>query len=574
MKYYLPKKALIISFLASLLFPLLIFLFLSPLIDRAVVSESKEEAFRVADYLGSKLDLNAENVALKATYERMAHEIESINRSFGLYETCIISSEGAIVYSSREEQQDTVVRKDVFSKLLREGQRHAAFRKKGELSLEGFLLQSTVIESYTPILEGGKALGLLAVFYDISGVLSEMNMLKSIFGLILFLMSFGVMLLVSVYIVRAERSRLHRSRAEEALEEEQIKAEAVFSSMGDNVIIQDRDYKVTYQNLINREMYGDRRGQYCHKVYEGLDHVCPDCPVELTYRDGGIHKTEKEVRTPQGLAHLELTSSPLRNHSGEIVAGIKVVRDITERKALEEQLRHVQKMEALGTLTSGISHEFNNLLSSIIGFSEMLLDKPDKNPARQKYINAIHVSGKKAAVLTKGLLAYSRKQISNRNPVSLNSIVQDMESIMTRVIGTNITVHMDLAPETPDIMADRHQIEQVIVNIITNARDAMPDGGEIFIRTMRATPDELFIQRHGLEPEDGPYSVISIRDTGSGMDKGTQEKIFEPFFTTKDVGEGTGLGLSIAYGIITQHGGLMEVLSTPGMGAEFRVYLV
>lgn len=435
-----------------------------------------------------------------------------------------------------------------------------------------FPIEGPVVDAYVPVMDGRRVVGGIAVHYDISGMYGEMGSLKKLFAAMLFVISFVAMLMVSFYLVRAERGRQMRVSAEEALVQEQIKAETVFSSLGDNIIVQDRDYRIIYQNSVNRDTFGDHKGEFCYGVYEGLGHICPDCPVELSYRDGGIHKTEKVVKTPKGLLHLELTASPLRNPEGQIVAGIKVVRDITDRKRLEEQLRHVQKMEAIGTLTSGISHEFNNLLTSITGFSEMLLDMNPEGDSL-KYIDAIHKSGKRAEALTRGLLAYSRKQIADRSNVSLNGIIRDIEQMLVNIIGVNIRMRLDLAAEDLTLLADRSQIEQVLVNIITNAGDAMPRGGELTIRTASVLADEAFMQRHGQGSNGDRYCLISVRDTGAGMDSDTVDRMFEPFFTTKDVGSGTGLGLSIVYGIVHQHGGFVDVTSTPGEGTEFNVYL-
>jgi signal transduction histidine kinase len=381
-----------------------------------------------------------------------------------------------------------------------------------------------------------------------------------------------VLVLFSIYLIRAERLKQRSIQAEEELLQEQIKAETVFSSLGDNIIIQDRDYRVIYQNAVNREAFGDRKGQYCYKVYEGLDHICPGCPVELSYQDGGIHKIEKEVQTPGGLRNMELTASPLRNKDGEIVAGIKVVRDITERRRLEGQLRQVQKMDAIGTLTSGISHEFNNLLTSIIGFSELLLETA-KGQEEQRYLEAIYSSGKRAEQLTRGLLAFSRKQIANRRPVQLNTIVRDLIPLLENITGVDISIRLELSGEDPVITADRNQVEQVIINMINNARDAIDGAGEITIATAPVVVDADFAAEHGSGKEGDRLCLLSIKDNGPGMDGDTREKIFEPFFTTKEVGKGTGLGLSIAFGIVTQHGGLMDVISAPGEGTEFRIYM-
>ena len=572
MKNPLPKKALLVYLLVSLIFPTLIFFILTPPIEKAIVDESTEEAFRVADYLGRHLGLSSDKLVAGARDEWIANEINYIKDSFTLREICIIAPDGRIAYSAGTETAEKNISPDLMEKVLRKGERYAGFSSGGERSNEGNVVAGSVVDVYVPVSDGGRIIGAIAVHYDITTVHGDIGRIKTLFAMLLFVLSFVVLIMISYYLVRSERVERRRHQAEDELVQEQIKAETVFSSMGDNIIIQDLDYKVIYQNAINRDIYGDRRGEFCYKVYEGLDHVCPNCPVELTYRDGGIHKDEKEVMTPKGPVSFELTASPLRNPAGEIVAGIKVVRDITERRKLEGQLRHVQKMDAIGTLTSGISHEFNNLLTSIIGFSELLMEM-ETGEEKRRYLEAIFTSGKRAEQLTRGLLAFSRKQIADRAPVLLNDIVRGLVPLMENMTGVDISLRLELSEEELVITADRNQIEQVIINITANGRDAIDGTGEIVITTAPVILDQEFTDRHGFGKEGDRLCLLSIRDNGSGMDSDTKEKIFEPFFTTKDVGKGTGLGLSIAYGIVTQHGGFMEVISAPGDGSEFRMYL-
>jgi len=552
---------------------LLIFLILSPLIEKAIVEESTEEAYNVADYLGDHLALSPDKLAPGARDAFVVSEIRYIKDSFNLYEICILAEDGRTAYSTGDTLEGRKLSPEILDGVLHKGKRTASFSRRGGTTQEGNVSATSMVKAYVPVKLKGQVIGAIGVHYDISSLHGDISRIKTFFALMLFVLSFSVLVLISYYLVRAERIEQLRAKAEGELVQEQIKAETVFSSMGDNIIIQNRDYKVIYQNALNREIYGDRKGEYCYKVYEGLDHVCPDCPVELTYMDGAIHKTEKVVDTPKGQMNFELTATPLRNPAGEIIAGIKVVRDISDRRRLEDQLRHAQKMEAIGTLTSGISHEFNNLLTSIIGFSELLLETAGGGTEERRYLEAIYNSGRKAESLTRGLLAYSRKQITDRTPVSLNSIIRDLMSLVDNITGVDIRVNLELSNEDLVITADRNQIEQVLVNIITNARDAMPEGGELSIATAPITLDSGFVREHGFGNEGERFCLVSIKDTGTGMDPLTMERVFEPFYTTKDVGKGTGLGLSIAFGIVSQHGGYMDVMSTQGKGTEFRIYL-
>jgi PAS domain S-box-containing protein len=258
-------------------------------------------------------------------------------------------------------------------------------------------------------------------------------------------------------------------------------------------------------------------------------------------------------------------SRSVRFHEGS-------VEDITERKSLEEQFRQAQKMEAVGTLAGGIAHDFNNLLTAIIGYSDLNLQqlKPG-NPLRDD-IEEIRKAGERASSLTRQLLAFSRKQILEPRVLDLNHTVSDMQKMLQRLIGEDLRLETVLDPALGSVKADPGQIEQVLMNLAVNARDAMPDGGKVTIETANVDLDEHHASTH-VTVKPGPYVRLTISDTGCGMDRQTQAHMFEPFFTTKAVGQGTGLGLSTVYGIVKQSGGSIWVYSEVGKGTTFKIYL-
>jgi PAS domain S-box-containing protein len=253
---------------------------------------------------------------------------------------------------------------------------------------------------------------------------------------------------------------------------------------------------------------------------------------------------------------------------GDIVEGI--AEDVTARRILEEQFYQAQKMEAVGRLAGGVAHDFNNLLGVIIGYSDMLLSEVDE-PARVR-VQEIQAAGRRAADLTRQLLAFSHRQVLQPRVLDLNAVVLDADRILRRLIGEDIRVILSLAPGVPPIYADPVQIEQIIMNLVVNARDAMPSGGQLTLETGSA----CFDPEHGdpgAERRHGSYTMLAVTDTGAGMSAETRARIFEPFFTTKEVGKGTGLGLATVYGIVNQSGGWITVESEPGKGATFRIYL-
>ncbi len=249
-----------------------------------------------------------------------------------------------------------------------------------------------------------------------------------------------------------------------------------------------------------------------------------------------------------------------------------IAEDITARRVLEDQFRQAQKMEAVGRLAGGIAHDFNNLLMVISGYTEVLLDQLALGHPLHAKAEAIRQASDRATTLTRQLLAFSRKQILELKVVDVNAIVADMERLLRPLIGEDIEVSTSLAPTVGCTRADAGQIEQVIMNLVVNARDAMPNGGKICIRTASVTLDSSYRPENTFI-EHGPYVMISISDTGHGMDRETQARVFEPFFTTKEKGKGTGLGLSTVYGIIKQSGGYVFVQSEAGRGTVFTIYL-
>ncbi len=271
---------------------------------------------------------------------------------------------------------------------------------------------------------------------------------------------------------------------------------------------------------------------------------------------GWIHKVKK----------------PLTNEARQITGILGVFWDITARRNLEEQLRQTAKLEAIGILAGGIAHDFNNLMTVVLGYCELLLLQAGTPMPIRKNIEQIKNAGERAASLTRRLLTFSRKQVQQPKVLDLNHVVADLEKMLLRLIGEDIELLVELDPALGRVFADPSQLEQVIVNLVVNARDAMPEGGKLTIETANVHLDETYACQH-IDVLPGDYVQLALSDTGIGMDAATLAHMFEPFFTTKEVGKGTGLGLATAYGIVKQSKGSITVSSEPGQGATLNIYL-
>ncbi len=287
--------------------------------------------------------------------------------------------------------------------------------------------------------------------------------------------------------------------------------------------------------------------------------------------NGTIHNQETSIRTKSGKILHVIYSADIIEMEGQQCVFLALL-DITESKKLEEQLLHSQKMESIGTLAGGVAHDFNNILMAIMGFVGILNLKLPKNDPLKLYVDQIQKASEKAANLTSSLLAFSRKQKIHPVHRNLNEAITKMEALLFRIIGEDIELRTELADVDLIVMIDAGQMEQVLMNLATNARDSMPRGGLLTLTTDSINIDSEFKKLHGFG-EAGAYALISISDTGMGMDNETREKVFEPFYTTKEVDKGTGLGLSIVYGIIKQHDGYITVYSERGQGTNFSIYL-
>ncbi len=369
-----------------------------------------------------------------------------------------------------------------------------------------------------------------------------------------------------------------RRLAEEALIESERRFSQVSELTREMIWEIDPSGLYTYVSSACFEMLGYRPDEIAGKIHyydlhppEGREEFKAVTMRTISNREPFVSYSNP-VQTKNGrVLHISTNAAPVLAGDGSLVCYRGADRDVTEEKENEARLAQAQKMESVGRLAGGVAHDFNNLLTVINGYCQLALDKLDQKDPSRKHVQEILKAGERAAGLTKQLLAFSRKQVLDPKVTSINEVIVGLRPLLDRLMGDNARITMSLDPSTRPVFADKHQMEQVLMNLAVNARDAMPEGGTLRLRTFSTRPDEVKL-RH-LKAPAGQYTVMSVSDDGAGMEETVRQRVFEPFFTTKETGRGTGLGLSIVHGIIEQSNGFIEVESEPGRGSTFSVYL-
>lgn len=371
-----------------------------------------------------------------------------------------------------------------------------------------------------------------------------------------------------------------RKRAEALLEEERLKLvsmtnmlNTLLDSIPDGILLLDREGRIEWANTAARNLVADGRrlaeGGNCSSFLFGSDEPCDECPLEGVFDRGEQVNWERLLDNGSSW---DIRIVPIADATGSYHRAIEIIRDVTKQRKTEEQLRQSQKMESVGRLAGGVAHDFNNLITAIIGNCEMAMMDLAEGDAVREYLRDIRKAGENASGLTRQLLAFSRRQVLQPEVMSLNQVIEENRRMLSRLMRENISYEEKLESGLCPIEADKSQVEQVLMNLVINASDAMPDGGRLIIETFGTdiTPGQIAAQG---EMEPGRYAVLAVSDTGIGMSESTMKQIFEPFFTTKDKEKGTGLGLSTVYGIVNQSRGYISVYSEIGKGSTFKVYL-
>jgi len=382
---------------------------------------------------------------------------------------------------------------------------------------------------------------------------------------------------------------LHRAALEHRLRESEERFATTLASIGDGVIATDDQGRITFMNAVAEDITRwpradgvDRDAAYVIRLVDAVTKLPMADPIRRALNEDGVVTLGEHavlVRRDGSEIPVDDSAAPIRTASGEVRGAVMVFRDITEQQRARQQLRdaearllEAERLESIGRLAGGVAHDINNMMMVTLGYADLALEDRDLDPDLRSYIEQIKDSSGRAANVCRQLLAYSRRQILRTEAIDVNAVVSNMEPMLKRMLGEDIKFHLALDAGLRHCLADASQLERVILNLCLNARDAMPDGGQLSITTANAELDAALTPSIP-ELQPGKYVAIAVSDTGAGIDPSIQQRVFEPFFTTKAVGKGTGLGLATCYGIVRQSNGYITVYSEPGEGSTFKVYL-
>jgi PAS domain S-box-containing protein len=380
-----------------------------------------------------------------------------------------------------------------------------------------------------------------------------------------FFLFFMYTLLAKLDMEKLQNGEIALTKALEKAESEHSKLDAILAAIGDGISIQDTKFRVLYQNKVHKEMTGDHVGKLCYEAYEQKSEPCHKCPVAASFQDGKVHKAERSAPRDKGTLYVEITASPIFNPEGGVYAGIEVVRDVTTRKRMTEEILKAQKLESIGLLAGGIAHDFNNLLAAVLGNISLAKSYAAADDKVIFKLEAAEKASLRGRELTRQLLTFSKGGTPVKKVMNINALIR--ESSIFSLHGSGVQCVFALSDELWQVEVDPSQLSQVVNNLVINADQAMPEGGLINV----STENVLLSPGNPILLAPGRYVCIAFADQGHGIANEHLPRIFDPFYSTKE--GGTGLGLATAFSIIKNHGGHIGVESVPGAGTKFSVYL-
>ncbi len=604
---------------AVVIYPLYDIVYAKPSVIRILTNNVEKEAISLGEHCMREVFPDTQKLTGEIFTPSAERRLKEHLSDFRLEKVKMYSSSGEVLYSTDDRDLGSVNQNDYFKNIVAKGTTFTKVVRKDTKSMEGRIVARDVVETYVPIMRDDTFLGAFEIYYDITGRKAELaGLLASSSYRTLGL---GTLFMVAVFLATfsASRTMLENQRIREKLEwaqedlerqvrrrtaelakvNEELKKEVdegnrmqsalkkassewrvSFDATKDLLVMTDADLKTVKVNRATSDFfekpYAELLGRDCLQLFAGI--LPAEGPNPLRMMTCSRRHEEQEVSLRDRERWFLTSADPILDASGRLSGAVFTLKDITDHKRarleqerLQEELQQAQKMESIGSLAGGIAHDFNNILFSIMSYCEIAETKiPEDHPARRP-LEIIKDAGDKAASIVRQLLAFSRKQVLTMEVIDLNDVIKNIARMLLRTIRTNIAFELKIEKPVKGIMGDKVQIDQVLLNLVVNARDAMPAGGALTIET-----ENVVLRGEGGPGEgggkQGPYVVLKVTDTGEGIPGKVREKMYEPFFTTKPNGKGTGLGLSTVYGIVRQHGGHIVVESEHGRGTTFKVY--
>ncbi len=564
--------------------------YLSPAFTSILTRETEDHAVQFAEHFAGMLyddgfDFKAESIS-----DDFAEKIIHLQESFNFHKARVFSADGTTVFSTEPEEIGEINPKDYFRNIVAKGSPYSKIISKDTLLRQEKTVRRNVVDTYIPVIRNDTFLGAFEFYFDITDHAQEYNRLLLYTNLTTFFITFGLLITILSGYILVRRSQAGKRIAEETADRMRHRHDLILNAAGEGILSVDQHGSITFVNSAAadilgysiEEMLGSKAHQLlCHSRSDGTPYPAEACPFYDSYKGGLVSKNNNEIfwKKDGTSFPVDYISTPIHeNH--QVVGAVIMFQNIgerilseKERDELQRQVFRVQRMESVGRLAGGVAHDFNNLLTGIIGYAGLCGEQVDPDSTMAADLREVATLAGQASNLTRQLLAFSRQQMLEQEIVNLNTIVTGIVKMLRRLIGENVELVFKQSEEPCIVKADAGQIEQVLVNLAINARDAMPNGGILTISTSRVNIPQDELPRTDKPMQPAVYAKMTVKDTGAGIDKETISQIFDPFFTTKEFGRGSGMGLSTVYGIIEQHHGTIQVESGPGEGTCFTIYL-
>jgi PAS domain S-box-containing protein len=543
-----------------------------PSFTKLVIETTKDDAVRAARYLASTLIPNKAKLKKDFFEADALVEIEKIINAFALNRLKVFSRSGATIFSTNPEDIGRLNQKSYFHEIVAKGIVHANVVPKDAESLEGQKLTADVVETYIPLMDGDMFMGAFEIYYDITSTTKQFEKLLSLSSTVLFTLIFGLLITTLLVWFKEKKTIVESKRVEKALLESEEKLSGILHSVPDIIIVVDKDLHIIWSNPVASEFFGSNLvGKKCYEIFNFRHNPCDSCCVKSCFKDGQISEHEIEIIEKNG-ARMDLWSTASvasRYEDGTPKSVMVIYRDITEKKLLQAETARAGQLASIGELAAGVAHEINNPINGIINCAQLLIDDDNETHEQAEISMRIKKAGNRIAMIVRNLLSFARNPEEEPVLTHLHNVLSDsLDLTETQIRKDGIDLNIDISDSLPMVKVHNHKIQQVFLNIISNARYSLNQ------KFPHVHEDKVFqINGEMVETNQTKYARIIFHDYGTGIPADILDRIWDPFFTSKPPGKGTGLGLSISQAIIKDHDGRLYVDSVEGEYAKIVIDL-